>query len=391
MPLETLVKDSAGRTYINSLRRYVRGGILVPQSSQAIVKVPLAGASSSPGVSDPVNLEGPQDGDCEIISLLGGQGISNYGTGTVSSAAAVFTGVGTSFTRELQVGDTVVLNGETVTVLSIASDTQFTATGAPGTAASGSNFAYYTPIDADVRDRMCVEMMDYGHRRILTNKPIPVKHVFGDYQKPSFIAQRLLLQKQQTMSFKFFNYSTTKRGSFSMAAGHSKWQDEALKRNDVERYMALLKQHNIICYPFWLTLDETCSLNASESKLRFMSNTKDQLLVLFNSYGHMITTSTLVEPLRFVIDETRTGRSLSNQPLTMDTFCGSAQEPFQLDAPLFLAPLHKLRINFQNMDSRTTVDAFMTFHGVGVYLGQSGLMDADIVGAARSLYAQMGS
>lgn len=54
-------------------------------------------------------------------------------TGTISttSGSAVVTGVGTAFTSQLSIGDVVKVqtSNEYLTILSIASDTQFTATG----------------------------------------------------------------------------------------------------------------------------------------------------------------------------------------------------------------------------------------------------------------------
>ncbi|WP_447974853.1 pilus assembly protein [Nitrospira sp. Kam-Ns4a] len=72
------------------------------------------------------------------------QAAGSEAPGTISSSGTNVTGSGTSFTKQFKVGDSLVANGQTRTVSSIASDTSLTVSSAfPTNLAAGT--AYYAP------------------------------------------------------------------------------------------------------------------------------------------------------------------------------------------------------------------------------------------------------
>lgn len=389
MSLAPWIFDEKGQAWPNSLKRFAMSGLLVPESTSIAVKVPLKTGSTA-GQSNPILLEGPQDAISELVALVGDHGIRQIGTGTISSAGVAVTGTNTFFTRELQVGDTIVVSGQTATVATITSDTALTTSLAFAPALSSNAFAYLTPANTDVENRLGVVITDMAYQRELMNNWVPALHVFGDYQKQEWIKQTILLERNQTLKLRFQNDSTSARAGFVFGSQVGKWQAEALNEPDVLRFVREMKRHRVLCQPYWLTLDnQKVTLTASSAGIGFLTNTKDMLLILFNVYGHMYSAGAagnITEGFSVKLTEQRTGRVLMSQPLVRTQICGTAQEPFRLPCPLFMDPQNQLRADFTNLVTDASTEVWMTLHGVGVYLKQSGLTDKDVMAEARRIW-----
>ena len=72
--IPTWVTGSDGKVWLNSLKRYVKGGYNVPDVSQLPVTIPAAISSTVPSAVPSVILEGSLDGVTEIFSFVGGHG-----------------------------------------------------------------------------------------------------------------------------------------------------------------------------------------------------------------------------------------------------------------------------------------------------------------------------
>jgi hypothetical protein len=384
MSIAPWIFDEQGKAWPNSLKRFTMSGLLVPEATSIAAKVPASGYSNT------IMLEGPQDAASEVVNLIGDHGIYQIGTGTISSAGVNVTGTNTLFLRELQAGDTIVVNGQTRVVAAITTNTVLTTTVAFNPVMAANAFAYYTVLNTDVENRLGVIITDMAYQRELMNTYVPCLHVFGDYQKQAWLKQSLLLERNQTLKLRFRNRSTQAPAGFVFGAQVGKWQAESLNDPEVLRFIREMKRHRLLCQPYWLTLDnEYLTLAANSTGIGFLSVTKDMLLILFNVYGHMTTAGqagNTTEGFTLKLTEQRTGRVFNRQPLVRTMICGTAQEPFRLPHPMFLDPANVLRADFTNLVTDATTDVWLTLHGVGVYLKKSGLVDEGIMREAKRIW-----
>ncbi len=389
--LKTLIEDEQGNSYVNSLRRSVLSGIVVPSLANSIIKIPVAAGSNSPGQSSPVPLEGPQDARSQLYTMTGVQGLARLGTGTISSLAGAVTGVGTLFLAELAVGDNIITNGQTQVVATITDNTHCTtvANFAPALGA-GTAFAWQTPITADVQNRMTVKITDTAWRRQYMNQEVPVLHVFGTAGQPLRLRESVLLEKNQTLLFNFFNNSTSAPGSIGISSEARKWQEEAFKRNGVAAFVAGLRRRKLFCHPYWLTLDKKTTIGAGGTGTQFMTSWNDTILVLFNMYGHCITTGVAgdtQEIMAYEMFDQKTRRAYQTQPWTLNLGLGTAISPFVLPAPIIIDQQGVLEIKFTNLVTDQPTDVFVTLMGVAVTSNRdTGLMDPTIAEEARRIY-----
>lgn len=401
--LKTFITHSNGDIYLNELRRFVLSGVLVPTFDNAQIKMPPA-IGSEPGMSSSFTFEGPQDAHSSLKSLTGEQGLRKLGTGTldVLAGAAAVAGTGTKFTRELYatagpaVGDTIIVVDDTGvtqtrTVLAIASDTALTASAVYPNAVTAKPFVWFTPVVSDVSDKMRVKITDLAWRRELMNRPVPVQHVFGTAQKPFFLAEPLLLERNQVLLFSFYNYSTLGYGSFAPNGEVRKFQMEAMRKPAVKEELDKLYVRKIWYYPYWLTMDEDLSISPGSYVVRYFSNLGDTALYLRNVYGYAVTAGAagdLQEKVTVELFDTRTGRAYQSAPVTLNNLCGNAQTPFELPSPLIVQPEGQIKAVFRSLVTDAPVDVYMTFAGVAVMKDRAGLLASNVTGQGRMMYVQ---
>ncbi len=392
--LPTFVTDKkTGAVSLNSLRRFVMSGVVVPAPELLFAKMLAATSANSPGQSNIIPLQGPEDARSFIHSYTGAQGLANLGTGTISNAANAITGVGTKFLSQLQVGDTIrVAGGLSDTVATITSDTALTTTGV--LVCAGLPFAYLTPIVADVRDRMTVEINDTAWQRMLMNRPVIVNHVFGSARKPLFLRETSLLETNQTLRFKFFNNSMSGPGSFALSTEAVKYQTEAAKRQDVQAFITKERKRKTWFQPYWLTLDDGfVTIPANQQATKFLTCTGDITLVLFYVYGQVLTngaSGNTQEKVQIELFDDKTGRAMQNQPFTLNTGCGTPENPFILPTPWIVEPQSQIKARFTSLITDQPVDVFLTFHGAAFYTGNrrngGGLIDPEMLAESRRIF-----
>lgn len=380
--------------YLNSLRRFVNSGIVVPREDNNIAKMAAATGAQSPGRSNVIPIEGPQDARTELFSHIGAQGLSNLGAGTISVAGNVVTGVNTKFLEQLLVGDTIRIAGSSETVATITSNTALTTIGINLNGAAAAAYAYSTPIVAAVRDRMTVEITDTAWQRNLMNRDVICNHVFGSNRKPLFLRENVLLETNQTLLYRFYNNSTAGTGSLGFSLEGRKWQAEAMKRKAVADYIAHLRKRKIWCQPYWLTLDDgIVTLTASGSLTKFLTCTGDLTLVLFYMYGQVITSGVAgdtQEKISIELRDENSGRSMQNQAFTLNTGTGTPENPFIFPSPWIIMPQTQIKADFTNLITDATSDVALTMHGVAIYTGNrqrgGGLIDPSILAESRKIY-----
>ena len=386
--IKTLIKDSRGNININSLRRYVRSGLVVPSQANLISRVPKA-VGSNPGSSLPIVLEGPQDGYSELYSFNGLQGAAVSGTGALDSLLTTVTGTGTKFTSELAIGDRIISDGQTRVVASVTSDTILDTTVAFSPVLAADTFVRSIPVNTDVRDRMTVEITDTAFSRRLMNQPVPVDHIFGSNLYPGFLEETILLEKNQTLMFKFYNNSTAADGSFCLSSEGRKWGAEVFERDEVRNHIVNLRGRKYVMQPYWLTLDAATSITAGSRASQFMTCTGDITLILFTRMGRFLSSGAagdIREGLTLEMQNTRTGIPYQNQPITINTGCGDAGRPYRFHHPIILDPQSQIKVDFTNLITDQSTDAFLTLGGVAVLTGRSALTDPAIINEANRIY-----
>lgn len=395
--LDSILYAPNGNAYLNSLRRFVLSSLLVPTQENLVINAPAANASGC-GQSLPIPIQGPEDAKTECFSLTGVQGAVNVGIGTITTdgITATITGSGTKFTTQLTVGTVIqAFSGAllTYTIASVTSDTVATATAVP-VALTGANFSFYVPVINDVRDRLFCTIEDMAYRRMLMNRDVPVRHVFGSTLYPLLLRETLLLEVDQTILLRLFNYSTQGPASLAPQMEARKWQIEALKRSGVAAYIDGLRQRKTLVNPYWLTLDDgIVTVPANGTVQKFFTVTGDITICMFNLYGHAISSgrsgNTQEKVLLEFFDSTN-NRALQVQPVTLNTACGDAETPFVLPSPIISEPARQIGVKIRNLITDASTDVMLTMHGVAMYTGMSGrggvLTSKSLINTARDVY-----
>lgn len=387
--------EKDGAQFLNSLKRYVLSGTLVPSQRNGIVKIPGA-VGTNLGVSIPTPLEGPQDAHTELHSLTGAQGLSVIGLGTISSAAAIVTGIGTSFLAQVFPGDTIKdTTGQSQTVLSVQSDTQFTTAVAFGVPLAGSVYSILTPIDAAAQATISCMIQDVSYQRFFMNAPVPVLHLFGDNQKPSMFSERILLQKNHVLRYQFFNPAAAAASvGFSMEG--RKWQIEATEHYpEVANLISSLIARQTMLSPYWLTLDVQpgtikTTIPANGSASATMTNTGSNFLFAYFAYGNAVSSGVAgdtQEMFSFEMIDGKTGQPLQRQPQTLNTGLGTAQNPYRFSTPLLIEPRNQVLIKFKNLITDQPTDVFMTLGCTALLGPNTAITDPNLLAEAQNIYA----
>ncbi len=375
MALRSIIFSKSGEAYLNALKRYSLSGVLVPQQNLLIAKIPAAASLTQPGRATPIPIQGPADASTEVFSFTGRQGVTNLGIGTISSSGTVrgVIGVGTQFLTQVQGGDTINTANGSETVTNVTSNTTLL-TVAPLASGTDLPFVFSTVPVTPGGQNIFVNITDQAWRRRLSNRDVTAIHVFGDNQKPLYIKESLLLETDQTLLFEFLNYSTLGPASFAPIAEGRKWQMEALKAQEVNKYITGLRDRKQFMQPYWLTLDRGWSTLASgASSNEFMTCTGDITLFLFNLYAQAFADSDGSDVSDLVtgqLVDAKTQRAIQTQPMPLNCLGGTAQNPMRLPTPWIVEPQTQIRATFQN-NSGAPCKVYMTFHGVAVYTGSS--------------------
>lgn len=387
--LQTLLDYPNGEVRLNTLKRSVLSGIVVPSQENLLINIPAASSAINPGISVPIAIEGPQDARSLISQMVGFQGLRVKGIGTISGNGInqTWTGVGTKFTKQFQIGSSLHVNSGNYTIATIPSDTSLTTTVVSG-ADANVNFAVSVAVTNEIRDNLRVVITDTAFRRDYMNRPVPVLHVFGSSRKPFFLQETVLLEKNQTLLYKFINPITTGPASFVLQNQARKFQAESFQRKGVKEFIRGQLARKTWCNPYWLTLDNDLSLAANSSSTQFMTCTRDITLILFAAMGHAFSSGAagnLVEKFTFTLFDAKTGRQLNNQPVTLNTGLGTAENPYFFPHPIVLEPYTQLKLDFQNLITDAATQVFVTFAGVAVYTGTAAVTDPAIMAEAQRI------
>lgn len=371
-------KDIPAGIYLNALKRFALSGIAVPSQDLAIAKIPAAASTTQPGRSPLIPIVGPADGFFELFSFTGKQNVKFQGIGVITTTGGntTVTGVGTKFTRQLQVGDTIATAAGTETIATITSDTLATTAGNMA-ANTLQNYFFVTSSSNAIQRNVFVTIQDQGWRRMLMNRDVPVYHVFGSNTKPEFIKESVLLETDQPLLLQFLNYSTAGRASFAPVCEGRKWQYEAMKYPEVNNFIAGLRDRKQFLQPYWLTLDNGwaslgASSSATGSAISFLTATGDITIVLFNLYAQAFDASGVDVSSNVTVQfmDAKTMRSMQYAPMPLNCCAGTAENPFRLSSPWIIEPQTQIQCTFKNL-AASACTVYMTFHGVAAYTGSS--------------------
>jgi hypothetical protein len=305
----TWVTDQKGNVYVNDMLRYIKGGLLVPPAAHNPLTIAAAPAPGAFTQSDPVIFEGGEDGVTEIYSFVG---------------------------------------------------------------------AYDAATPADAQNRTTVRIRDVAYRRQLMNRPIILNHVFGTNLQPFFLTESILLEGQQTMEFAFFNNSVAGNAIYRMALESRKLQASALANEVTTDEIGLLRQRKTFLNPYWLTNDRQhpypLVIPAGGQLNVTFKTTRDYFLILQYIMCQAVTTGVagdVQELISFTIRDPRTGRPLSNQPITLNNGAGTSQFPFVLPTALMVDPITSIDVTFNNLVTDQPTEVWFCFFGTGIFVADT--------------------
>lgn len=369
-------KTVAAGVWLNSLKRFALSGISVPTQDLFIAKIPAAASLTQPGRSPLIPLVGPADGFFELFSFTGKQNVTFQGIGVITTTGGntTVTGVGTKFTRQLQIGDTIATANGTETIATISSDTLATTVGNMA-ANTLQNYFFLTNSSTAIQRNVFVTIQDQAWRRNLMNRDVPAYHVFGSNTKPEFLKESVLLETDQTLLMQFLNYSTAGRASFAPVCEGRKWQYEAMKYPEVFNFIAGLRDRKQFLQPYWLTMNNgwsTLGAPVGSTSVEFFTATGDITIVLFNLYGQAFDASGVDVSNKVYVQfkDAKTQRAMQVCPMPINCCAGTAENPFRLSSPWIVEPQGLIQANFYNATGAAAT-VYMTFQGVAALTGSS--------------------
>lgn len=245
-------------------------------------------------------------------------------------------------------------------------------------------------VPADVQQRMSMFITDIAFRRRLSNRDVLVNHVFGSGLAPFFLRESLFLEMQQSLTFNFFNNSTAGATSFEFSGEHRKFQATSFSRDNVSKYIDVMRQRKQFLYPYWLTSDQPITIPAGGTLNTFFTATRDVWLVLMGSIGSFISAGVagdIVEGFEAQIFDAKTSRPLQNQPVIRSCGFGTASFPFIFPTAWVIEPNTKIQITFRNLITDAPIDIFTTFFGVALYAARN-IEAAQVAYAMSSQYSR---
>lgn len=231
--------------------------------------------------------------------------------------------------------------------------------------------------EQDVQNRFRVVIGDDAYRRRLMNRAILCSQVFGNGLRPFRLLETLVLEPQQTLSFRFENPSAAGPANFRLAAEGRRFdQHGEVGLKLAQRFWAAEGPRKSYLAPYWLTTENPVHLGALGSQAEaLLVNGRDNSLALGYILCNVITDAEQLggdtqEIFEFRLFDGTSNRELMNQPVTLNTGTGTAQFPFRLDPPLLVEPLTNLRVRFTALASNARdIEIFFTLAGVQCYTG----------------------
>lgn len=311
------VNSKDGSIYLNDLKRYVKGSILVPAQSVTPLVIPAAVSATVPTQAPSVVIESPSDATSEIFSLTGEQD-----AGIAPDVAARMTCQITdvAFRRRLM--------NRYIPVTHLF--------GGGGTVGSGGVPGYL----------------------------------------PFFLREAMLLEAQQTMLFDFQNNSTVGATSFRFMMEARKFQATALSREQVTMYINQQRFRKTLLQPYWLTTEQDIKINPLGTAIAFFNNQKNSFFTVFGIIATFVLEAGVpggdtVEGFQVEFFDAKTQRPLQNQPIARSCCMGSAGLPFQLPTGWIMEPNTQMMMRLTSLVSGVVTDAFVTLVGVLSYTDQN--------------------
>ena len=238
---------------------------------------------------------------------------------------------------------------------------------------------YSAATAANTQRRCLVQIQDIlTVERKLSNKPVPIEHVFGNQKNPMYLeqyAEGLLMQDLQVMTFLFSN-PTLAAATFSFMSSAMKFQTAARQMPPIAQYLDELNLRRRKICPYWFAPDQQISIGqpgvtlaASGRGLLTYTNYLRADIVLTEVMATAITSGVagdVNEKITFSIQDQRTDRNLQNQPVSLNCFAGDAQFPYVLPVPIRVENNGILTVNLQNLVTDATTDVLLTFFGIRV-------------------------
>jgi hypothetical protein len=324
--------------FLNDLKRYVKGGWLVPGSDRTPLIITAAPSATVPNSAPSVVVEAPPDSVSEIFAMVGENDA----------------GVDPDVAARMSVQITDVAFRRRLTSRHILCSHVF-----GGAGQNGSN-------------------------------GIP-----GYF--PSFLRESLILEPQQTMLFDFNNNSTAGSTAFRFMMEQRKFQSTSLSRDQVTQYIGKMRARKSILQPYWLTSNEAINIPVGGVKNCFFNNTRSAYFIWFDTVATFIVNGggaggDTVEGFTVELFDAKTQRPLQNQPIARSCFAGSAGLPFHNPTALMMEPDTQIQMRITNLvtGGGTSIDVFITLVGVLNYQLENPF-EASSVGVATPSAAQNGA
>jgi len=239
--------------------------------------------------------------------------------------------------------------------------------------------AFDAASNADAAARATVQITETTYRRQYMNRPILLNHVFGNNLQPFFLNETIMLESQANLQFQFFNSSTGGDYIWRMVMEARKYQASAFANQQVTKTLQMLRKRKTFVNPYWLTSNEPIVLPPTGAPVTaFFDNTRDYFLILKYIMAQVITTGVVgdtQEFFTFQLFDAKTDRPLMNQPVTLNTGCGTSRFPFVLPHSLLVEPRTSIRAQLRSLITDANVEVFFTFHGVGAYVAEENPYD----------------
>lgn len=230
--------------------------------------------------------------------------------------------------------------------------------------------------DADVINRLTVEITDTRLRRRLMNRDVLADHVFGDNQQQCELMETLMLQGKQTLKFVLRNNSAAGDSNFSFGARGVKLQNADISQKYAEKLWGDLENRKTYLYPYWFTFDTLpLVIPAGLTYRAFMSNTTDVELALFWAMKRWVSSGVAGDTnqgfLAEMIDpETQTPCQSAPKP-SLVGFGLDAREPRPFGAPVIVPPNTQIIWDIQNLITDAQIEIWLTLFGVACYQGDA--------------------
>ncbi len=302
MLVETFIKDKAGNIWVNPARKYACGTLLAPDPALVPITAP-AMASSNPGQSAPIVLEGAQNSVSEIYALMGEHDASE--TADVSARESVVI-------TDL-VGRHQLMNRD------ILCDHVF------------GNYQLPFPL----KETIMLEAQQNLLFNFLNNST-------GGASSYRFAAKALKLESSEETADLTRERAQELGLRKAFCAPYWLTSDVAISlaasAGPTSFFFTNTRNKTLILFYNMISTVKSSSGGSGDTEQEFTANIFDGL-----------------------------GRQLTNQAMPKNMVAGTAQKPYVNPWPIMLFPNNQIRIDFTNLLTNRTLEIFWTFHGVSVF------------------------